>query len=157
MSHIDPDDAVGKPAAVLEFSDDLRGADVRPLQAFLAARLGELVENQIEGTDPHWTAGQLAKVVDAYCRDLDDDLVTWEMTVREYRTGEPGLVQMLRQSIATDWNRLVDMAARWAGHPDYLPRWRRLRYSSVEHAEFVEQVLGDGTDAGVFYDQDDRT
>ncbi|WP_327350393.1 hypothetical protein [Streptomyces sp. NBC_01304] len=153
MSHLDPEDAVGKQAAVLEFSDDLRGADVRPLQAFLAARFGELAENQIEGTDAHWTAAHLAQVIDTYCRDLDDDLVTWEVTVRERRIQEPGLVQMLRQSIATDWNRLVDTASRWAGHPDHLSRWRRLRYSSVEHAEFVEQVLGDATDAGTFYDQ----
>lgn len=44
------------PAAILEFSDDLRVADVSPLRDFLAARFSELVSDQEEGTDARWAS-----------------------------------------------------------------------------------------------------
>ncbi|MCS0636821.1 hypothetical protein NX801_14360 [Streptomyces sp. LP05-1] len=139
------------PAAILEFSDDLRTADVDPLQAFLAARLGEIARAQPEGTEARWAAEHLARTVDAACRDLSDDLVSWQIELTEGDIEEPGLVQRLRQGLASDWNRLVRTALRFAGHPDYRPRWRPLRYSCVAHAEFSEQALGDAADAGILH------
>ncbi|MET8816442.1 hypothetical protein ABZW47_31135 [Streptomyces sp. NPDC004549] len=139
------------PAAILEFSDDLRAADVGPLRDFLAARLGELARDQPEGTDARWAAEHLAQTVDAACRDLDDALVAWEIELTEGDIHQPGHVQGLRQNLASGWNRLVETAQRFAGHPDHLPRWRALRYCCVGHAEFVEQAIGDATDSGILY------
>ncbi|MET8694134.1 hypothetical protein ABZV65_16555 [Streptomyces bauhiniae] len=139
------------PAAILEFSDDLRVADVSPLRNFLAARLGELARDQEEGTDARWASEHLARTIDAACRDLADALVSWEIELTEGDIGRPGHVQRLRQNLATGWDRLVQTAQRFAGHSDYLPRWRPLRYCCVEHAEFVEQALGDATDSGILH------
>ncbi|GGN45843.1 hypothetical protein [Streptomyces fuscichromogenes] len=139
------------PAGILEFSDDLRSADVGPLQDFLAARLGEIARAQPEGTDARWAAEHLAHTIAAACRDLDDALVSWEIELTEGDIHRPGLVQDLRQSLAAGWNRLAGTAQRFAGHPDHLARWRPLRYLSIGHAEFVEQGLGDETDAGILH------
>ncbi|WP_097865736.1 hypothetical protein [Streptomyces sp. rh34] len=137
------------PAAILEFADDLRPADVGPLQDFLAARLGEIARAQPEGTEARWVAEQLARTIDADCRDLDNALVSWEVELTEGNIDRVGLVQTLRQSLPTEWNRLVEIAQRFADHPDHLPRWLRLRYSCAEHAEFVEQRTGDASDGGI--------
>ncbi|MEV6726366.1 hypothetical protein AB0M94_36195 [Streptomyces xanthochromogenes] len=139
------------PTTVLEFSGDLRPADVAPLRAFLAARLGEIAQEQPEGTDARWAAEHLAQTIAANCRDLDDDLVEWELELTEGDIAKPGHVQTLRGRLGIGWNRLVRTAQRFAGHPDYLPRWRLLRYSCVEHAEAVEQIMGDASDAGVLH------
>ncbi|MFF5881215.1 hypothetical protein ACIQ9M_34825 [Streptomyces californicus] len=145
--HVIPDHAaLLTPAVVLEFSDDLRSADVGPPQGFLVARLGEIARAQPEGTDARWAAEHLARTIDADCRDLDDALVSWDAELTEGDIKQVGLVQTLRQSLPTDWNRLVETAQRFASHPDHLPRWHRLRYSCAEHAEFVEQTLGDASD-----------
>ncbi|OLO25486.1 hypothetical protein PZ61_0238045 [Streptomyces sp. MNU77] len=150
--HVAPDHAaLLAPAVVLEFSDDLRSADVGPLQDFLAARLGEIARAQPEGTDARWAAEHLARTIDADCRDLDDALVSWEVELTEGDINQVGLVQTLRQSLPTDWNRLVEVAQRFAGHPGHLPRWRHLRYSCAEHAEFVEQRTGDASDGGILH------
>ncbi|MFF9638712.1 hypothetical protein ACF1D2_29550 [Streptomyces bacillaris] len=150
--HVTPGrDDILAPAVVLEFSDDLRPADVGPLQDFLAARLGEIARAQPEGTDARWAAEQLARTIDADCRDLDDALVSWEVELAEGDIDRAGLVQTLRHSLSTDWNRLVEVAQRFAGHPGHLPRWRRLRYSCAEEAEFVEQRTGDASDGGILH------
>ncbi|OLO25477.1 hypothetical protein PZ61_0237980 [Streptomyces sp. MNU77] len=94
-------DDVLAPAVVLEFSDDLRSADVGPLQDFLAARLGEIARAQPEGTDARWAAEHLARTIDADCRDLDDALVSWEVELTEGDINQVGLVQTLRQSLPT--------------------------------------------------------
>ncbi|MFF0384336.1 hypothetical protein [Streptomyces sp. NPDC004286] len=142
------------PAAILEFSDDLRRADLRPLRDFLAARLRELAAAQPVDSDAHWAAEHLAQTVDASCRDLCDALVSWEIELTEGNINRPGLVQSLRQSLGIDWNRLITTARRFADHPDYLPRWRPLRYCCVEHAEFIEHALGDEADGGILHSPD---
>lgn len=134
------------PATVLEFSDDLRVVDIGPLQIFLAARFGELAALQAPDSDARWGADRLASVTDAACRDLEDALVLWQNILTEGRTQEPGVVQALRDDLGFDWNRLIETAARFAAHPQYRPRWRPLRYVSVEHAEYVE--LSDGMQHG---------
>ncbi|MFF4647689.1 hypothetical protein [Streptomyces sp. NPDC001389] len=139
------------PAVILEFSDDLRPTDVEPLQAFLAARLGEIAQAQPEGTDARWAAEHLALTIDAACRDLDDHLVAWENELTEGNIHQIGHVQMLRQDLKFAWNRLVKTAERFADHPDYLPRWRQLRYHCIEHAEVIEQTIGDASDAGILH------
>ncbi|MEU4025730.1 hypothetical protein [Streptomyces anulatus] len=142
-------DDILAPAVVLEISDDLRSADVGPLQDLLAARLGEIARAQPEGTEARWAAEQLARTIDADCRDLDDALAAWEVELAEGDIDQAGLVQTLRQSLLTDWNRLVEIAQRFAGHPDHLPRWRPLRYSCAEEAAFVEQRTGDASHGGI--------
>ncbi|MFG3044916.1 hypothetical protein [Streptomyces sp. NPDC048202] len=142
------------PAVILEFSDDLRRADVRPLRDFLAARLGETALAQPVDSDARWAAEHLAENVDAACRDLSDALVSWEIELTERNINRPGLVQSLRQSLGIDWNRLIKTARRFADHPDYLPRWRPLRYCCVEHAEFIDHALGDAADGGILHAPD---
>ncbi len=139
------------PAAILEFSDDLRVDDVEPLDAFLAARLGEISRAQPEGTDGRWAADHLATTIAANCLTLSDDLVSWEIKLTEGDIKEPRHARSLSQRLWTNWNRLVRTAERFADHPDYLARWRPLRYTSVEHAEFVEQTLGDQSDGGILH------
>ncbi|MFD3908844.1 hypothetical protein ACFXOL_20970 [Streptomyces californicus] len=150
--HVTPTrDDIPAPAVVLGLSDDLRPADVGPLRGFHAARLGEIARAQPEGTDARWAAEHLARAIDADCRDLDDALVSWEVNLAVGDIDRAGPVQTLRQSLPTDWNRLVETAQRFAGHPDHLPRWRHLRYSCAEHAEFVEQRTGDASDGGILH------
>ncbi|ARE79481.1 hypothetical protein B6R96_36300 (plasmid) [Streptomyces sp. Sge12] len=137
--HLKAVDDLLAPAAVLEFSDDLRIPDIEPLQSFLGARLGELAAQE-QDADARWAAQRLAELTDAACRDLEDELVIWQEVLTEGRAGQPGPVQTLRQGLGFRWNRLIDTASRFASHPDYRPRWHRLRYLCVEHAEFVEQA-----------------
>ncbi|MFJ2645288.1 hypothetical protein ACIO1C_00895 [Streptomyces sp. NPDC087420] len=139
------------PAATLEFSDDLRLDDIEPLDAFLAARLGEIASAQPEGTDGRWAADHLAATIADNCRTLSDDLVSWEIEPTGDDTREPAQVRRLSQRLWTNWNRLMSTAERFANHPDYLPRWRSLRYTSVGHAEFVEQTQGDQSDGGILH------
>lgn len=75
-------------------------------------------------------------------------LVSWETRLTEGGINQPGLVQTLRQSLARDWNGLVETAQRFDDHHVFLPRRRRLRYCCVEQTEFVERAAGDGADAG---------
>ncbi|MYX18403.1 hypothetical protein GTY67_34205 [Streptomyces sp. SID8374] len=149
-TNLDREDILA-PAAILEFSNDLRVEDVQPLLTFLDARLGEIARAQPEGTDGRWAADHLAETIAANCRDLSDDLVSWEIELTEGDIRAPGHARDLSQRLWTDWNRLVTTAQRFADHPDYLPRWRRLRYTCVEHAEFVEQALGDESDGGTLH------
>jgi hypothetical protein len=137
------------PVAILEFSDDLRVADVAPLHDFLVARLGEVAARQPEGTEARWAADCLVEVVAASGRDLSDLACTWELEILEGDINAPGLVQSVRHSLQRDWNRLVEVAHHHADHPDYLPRWRPLRFCCVEHAEFVQMAMGDAADAGI--------
>ncbi|WP_031516173.1 hypothetical protein [Streptomyces sp. NRRL F-5123] len=139
------------PAAILEFSDDLRVADMAPLHDFLVARFGEVAARQPEGTEARWAADCLVEVVAAAGRDLCDLASTWELEILEGDIHEPGLVQHVRNCLQRDWDRLVELALRFADHPDYLPRWRLLRYCCVEHAEFVETAMGDAADAGILH------
>ncbi|MFI0721364.1 hypothetical protein [Streptomyces sp. NPDC021224] len=137
------------PVAILEFSDDLRVADMAPLHDFLVARLGEVAARQPEGTEARWAADCLVEVIATAGRDLSDLASTWELEILEGDIHKPGLVQNVRNCLQRDWNRLVEVAMRYADHPDYLPRWRLLRYCCVEHAEFVEMAMGDAADAGI--------
>ncbi|MEU6387216.1 hypothetical protein ABZ847_27090 [Streptomyces bauhiniae] len=109
------------PAAILEFSDDLRVADVSPLRNFLAARLSELARDQAEGTDARWASEHLARTIDAACRDLADAQVSWEIELTEGDINRPGHVQRLRQNLATSWDGLVQTAGATPATPTTFP------------------------------------
>lgn len=132
------------PAEILEFSDDLRYSDVDPtLWGFLKERLGELVDAAEEGTEARFTAERLRDVTLNDCLHLCDMLTAWEEVVVEGRVERSGHVQALRQTVKSSWNRLIVTAEHFAGHPDFSPRWRQLRYMCLAHAEFMEQIEGE--------------
>ncbi|MEU7278514.1 hypothetical protein AB0A69_06955 [Streptomyces sp. NPDC045431] len=126
------------PAVVLEFSDDLRYEDVGPLRRFLEARLAEMIAAQEEGSDGHFAAVRLRDITVSDSVHLADMLSEWGRVIVAGRHDQPGHIQTLRQNLPHWWNRLVANAQHFADHPEYLPRWRNLRYLCVEHAEFIE-------------------
>ena len=151
MSPADPASDLLAPAAVLEFSDDLRYADVEPLRDFLAARLGEIADATEEGTDAQFTATRLRDITSNDCVSLADQLSEWEQVVATGQVRRPGRTQTLRQNLGHDWRKLTVTASRFRDHVDFNPRWRPMRYSCVEHAEFVEQAM-DGMSRGSYED-----
>ncbi|MFJ9411200.1 hypothetical protein [Streptomyces sp. NPDC101393] len=151
MSPADPASGLLAPAAVLEFSDDLRYADVEPLRDFLAARLGEIADATEEGTDAQFTATRLRDITSDDCVSLADQLSEWEQVVEAGQVRRPGRTQTLRQNLGRDWRKLTVTASRFRDHADFNPRWRPLRYSCVEHAEFVEQAMH-GRSSGSYED-----
>ncbi|MFF5970095.1 hypothetical protein ACFY7C_01070 [Streptomyces sp. NPDC012769] len=140
---------VHEPAAVLEFSDDLRPDDAAPLRAFLHARLTEAADRQQPGTEAEWAARRLLQTTDYSALFLCDLLTSWADIVEAGRIGRPGATQQLRQDVRTWWNHLCQTAERFSDHPDHLPRWRPLRHLCVAHAELAEQ-LTDGFSSGVY-------
>ncbi|MEV7598180.1 hypothetical protein AB0O91_12465 [Kitasatospora sp. NPDC089797] len=136
---------------LLEFSDDLHHDDVPPLQAFLAARLGEVVEAQREGSAIRFAAERLADLTDEDCVHLADLLGAWGEVVDDGRVDVPGETQRLRQDVMIWWQRLCDTADGFRDHPDHNPRWRGLRFLNLAHAELMASltdaaggVYGDG-------------
>lgn len=152
VSHLESVEARLAPAAVLEFSDDLRQPDVAPLRAFLDARLGELVAVAEDGSAARFTAERLRDLTSKDCVHLDDMLLDWQARVRAGLTEQSGSTQELRHDVHIWWNRLTTTAARFADHDDFNPRWRPLSWLCVEHAEFVEQAAGDATAGGTYGD-----
>ncbi|MFI2608272.1 hypothetical protein [Kitasatospora sp. NPDC018619] len=128
---------VRKQVELLEFADDLHTDDVTPLQAFLAARLRELVEAQAEGTGARFAAERLAQVTASDCIFLSDVLVAWEEVVLDGRNDEPGWTQRMRQDAMIWWERLCVTAAAFRDHPDHRSRWRPLPYMNLAHAEVM--------------------
>ncbi|MGW1013228.1 hypothetical protein ACWD4X_24710 [Streptomyces termitum] len=138
-------DALFGAVDTTEFSDDLRHADVEPLETFLRARLGELAEAQEPG-DARWAVERLAEVTAAACVTLTDNISAWETVLTEGRTEEKGATQTLRQDLRFGWNELTKTASRFVGHADHQPHWRARRYLCAQHAEFVEQDLQEETE-----------
>ncbi|MFE7526502.1 hypothetical protein ACFU7Y_12335 [Kitasatospora sp. NPDC057542] len=126
-----------RPVELLEFSDDLHTDDVTPLQAFLAARLREVVEAQPEDSSARFAAERLAEVTAGDCVFLSDVLVAWEEVVLEGRNDEPGWTQRMRQDAMLWWERLCETADRFRDHPDHRSRWRPLAYMNLAHAELM--------------------
>jgi hypothetical protein len=140
-----------QPKEVLEFSDDLHYKDVTPLQKFLAARLGEVVAAQPDGSDARFAAERLAEITASDCIHLADLLGAWEEVMVEGRYDEPGQTQRLRQDVMLWWERLRETAERFRDHPAHRPRWRALVFMNLAHAEFMARltdsaggVYGDG-------------
>ncbi|WP_142215465.1 hypothetical protein [Streptomyces sp. SLBN-118] len=133
------------PVDVLEFSDDLVEADVQPLRDFLTARLTELIERQPPGSDERFAVAALMDHVTLDCIGLSDGLLAWGGHVARGQKNQAGHVQTLRQDIRSRWNLLCRTAACWREHPEHQSRWRELYHLCAEHAEFVEQTMGDAS------------
>ncbi|MEV0604519.1 hypothetical protein AB0I82_35205 [Streptomyces sp. NPDC050315] len=108
---------------------EITAAELEPLRAFLAARLREAVAAQPPGSPTRRLLNRLARLTDLDCLDLENHVSAWECD------REDGLAWQSDAFIdlGTVWNSLMDTAAIFADHPDYLPRWRRLPYAGPEH------------------------
>ncbi|MFJ8471162.1 hypothetical protein [Kitasatospora sp. NPDC094011] len=135
---------------LLEFSDDLHHDDVTPLQEFLAARIGEIVEAQPEGSATRFAAERLADLTLHDCIHLSDMLGGWGEVVVAGRVDVPGGIQRLRQDVMLWWQRLCETADGFRDHPDHNPRWRALRFVNLAHAELMASLTD--TAGGVYGD-----
>ncbi|MFF2073250.1 hypothetical protein ACFVXG_00665 [Kitasatospora sp. NPDC058162] len=129
-----------RPREVLEFSDDLHHDDVTPLQAFLTARLREVVEAQPEGSAVRFAAERLAHITLHDCIHLGDLLLAWSEVVVDDRVEVPGETQRLRQDVMLWWERLCETADGFRDHPDHNPRWRALQFLNLAHAELMASL-----------------
>ncbi|WP_331719400.1 hypothetical protein [Streptomyces sp. NBC_01187] len=123
-----------------EVPEDLTWEEMYPLRAFLALRLAELDSRQKKEDDAHFAAYRLRQITDSDCLRLEDLTSAWQHIRYEGRAAEPGAVQLVRQELGSVWNELVETAAHFADHPDFLPRWRPLPH--VCHEDTGRDQLG---------------